>query len=314
MAVNAIHTLSSIDVTGSSAFNLHQLNSRSMDPGIAMAINHASGQVSPSFAGVMKLDPMISGVTTELARFLTNVSALTGLYISGAAAYLTLDCYFAKMALGGVRDTGSTHVKVGGITKALIIPKQISATIDQEATVTFDIVLFSSDGTTAPWTYTGSSALPTAAYADEKFTVGTANINGTSVSNLIGITYDTGLSHISYRCDGFQYPTFVAIKTVNPTITLKTSDIVNLSTYGISGTAQSSTASNVYFKKMKNMGVRTADATAEHIKISTTASYGYITVEALSASNNDVAETGLKITPLVSAGAILTINTASAIT
>lgn len=314
MPFTARGTIGALDFTGGGAFQLRQLNQLSFDPAIQTVMNHAAGQAAPSYVGVMSQSPMISGTTTEIARFLTNCNYLTGMAVVSTGSVTGLDAYISYMPNLGVRGGTSTHIKLGGITKALMIPKQLTANQDAEATLTFDIILITADGVTYPWTFTGSVSLPTAGYADEKFTLGPVTVNGTAVSGVRGLTYDFGLKIDAKRDSGNPFPIYVVTLTQNPKLTIKSEDPNNMNVFGPSGAAQGVTASTFYLRKLSKGALRTADATAEHIKITMNASQGMVIPGALSGSNNSDISIDLTAMPIAGSSAILTLSAASAIT
>lgn len=313
MPFTARGTIGAFDFTGGSAFQLRQLSQASFDPAIQTVMNYAAGQANPSYVGVISQAPMLAATTTEIARFLSNVSQ-NGLAVVSTGGVTGLDCYLTYMPNLGIRGGAGTHIKIGGITKALVVPKQLTANQDAEATLSFDVCLISNDGVTYPWTFTASVSLPTTNYADEKFTLGPVNINGAAVSGVRGLTYDFGLKIDAKRDSGNPFPIYVITQTQEPKLSIKTEDPNNLNTFGPSGVAQGVTASTFYLRKLLKGSMRTPDATAEHIKITMNASQGMIIPAALSGSNNSDLSIDLTAMPIVGASAILTISAASAIT
>ena len=77
MGIDNLHTLERHVFAGSGAFNLSQIPDREIDLGLTEEIGYGAGQLSPSHVSVMSQEPVISGGTTEIARFLTNIDAKT---------------------------------------------------------------------------------------------------------------------------------------------------------------------------------------------------------------------------------------------
>ena len=98
-----------------------------------------------------------------------------------------------------------------------------------------------------------------------------------------------------------------------PKITIKTTDVISLSTFGLSGVAQGGTDSVIYLRKVAEGGARVQDGTAEHISF--TVDEGMITVTGIDANDGEVANSTIEITPTFDGkNDILAIGTAVAIT
>lgn len=299
------HTLGSLVFSG---FNLTQVMARTLNIGINKVVNYASGQVSPSFVGVMSSDPMLDCSTTEIARFLTNVDASVGCPVSSTSTNTSLAAYFTKLQDLGTRASGTNHFSLASISKALVIPKTLTVDQDREATITFDVHLLSSDGTTAPYAYSDGIAIaPASILVDQKFTLGPALINGTQLDGLQGWSCDFGLSVTKTRASGGIYPYHAAIMTGAPKFSFRVLDTVALSTYALLGTAQGLTASDFYLLKMANMGSRTANATTEHIRFRVNASQGLFNPMESGGSNNEDNTTTIECQPIVGSSAIITV-------
>ena len=315
MSIGNVHTTGAIyglDDLAAVNFALHGVDNMSIDPAVQEILEHAAGAVDPSYVATMANEAMITATVSDIATALSNIDALGGLSVVSGATNEQLVCFFTKMASNGTRASGSNHFKVTA-NKALVIPKTLKATQGEKATLDIEVhALY--DGSNAPLVYNDSVALVDAPSLDELFTVGKATINGTDLDGITGITIDFGLTVQKEMSDGDYWPTFAAITTRQPRIELTTREAVSLSTFGLAGTAQTSSATAVYLRKISEQGTRVADATAEHIKLSLSSAQGMITVGQTGGSNNAPSDCTVVIRPVAGSSAIMTVSTGSAIT
>lgn len=308
MGIGNIHTIGAIVVSGSPAFNLDGIEQASIDPAVALTIQNAGGQVDPSYVAVMSQSPTVTFTCTDIATALAN-AGISGLAIASTGA-TSIDLFFTKAAQGSTRTSGSTHGRVRAV-EGILVPQTLSARQDQHTTIQYRFVA-TYDGTNNPFTFTFSQALPHTPSVDELFTVGKVSINGTELDGVVGIDIDFGIELIVERSGGDVYPTYVAIGQRRPKIEIATKEIPSLSTFGLSGTAQTSTDSVIYLQKVSENATRVAAATAEHISL--TIDDGIIHCGEYGGSNNVSAEGRVVIQPTWDGtNAIMVINTATAI-
>lgn len=293
MGVATVHTLGAIVVSGSGAFNLDGVTQVNVSPEVAHLIQNGGGVVDPSFVAVGTVTPMISVTISDIATALANMG-INGLCFPNSTVITTVDLYFTKLALCSPRASGSSHFRIR-MNKGLIVPKTIESQYGQVATLTLEIHPIY-DGTNAPLGFTDSVALPHTPSIDELFTLGPSKINGTEVDGVQGRTINFGLTVGKVGASSDIYPTFVAIERREPTIDVRTLTVPSLSTYGLTGTTQSSSDSLFYLTKMaEGGGGRVANGTSEHISVSV--DEGLIKLGSASASNNQRAEVGLTVVP-----------------
>ncbi|WP_166820518.1 hypothetical protein [Thalassoroseus pseudoceratinae] len=315
MSIGNVYTIGSVyglDGTGGSNFELHGVDNLSIDPGVQEILESAAGQPDPSYVATMSNEAMITFTASDIATALGNIDALAGLSVVSGATNEQLECYFTKMASNGTRSDGTSHLKVT-LNKALVVPRTLTARQGEKATLDVEVHGIY-DGSNNPFVYTDTVSLPDTPSLDEMFTVGKATINGTDLDGITGLTVDFGLTVQKEMSDGDVWPTFAAITTRQPRIELTTREAVSLSTFGLAGTAQTSSATAVYLRKIAEQGTRVADNTAEHIKISLSSSQGMISVGQTGGSNNAPSDCTVVIRPVAGSSAIMTVSTASAIT
>lgn len=228
--------------------------------GLSKIKNFNDGSADVRFVATMSRRTTIEFATRAVAKALAVVGA------RGAAISSNITLFFQKNADSGERSSGSAHLKVV-LTSGLIIPQTLRASQDGEAEISYQIIPVSSDGTTDPLTFTDSQALAGTPNSGEKFTVGPVTLNGTDIEAQ-SIEINFGISVETRSHSGFHLPIQANIKTVAPTLTVATKDLSKISTFGLSGTAQSATDTLVYLRKIDENGIRVANATAEHVKIS----------------------------------------------
>lgn len=292
MPIGNIHTLGALVVGGTSAFNLDGITERSVTPEVAHIIQWGGGQVRPSYIATMSTTPMISATFTDVATALAQIGQF-GMAFPQSTTITTVDAYFTKVAELGTRSSGAAHFRVR-CNEGLIIPQSISWSQDNALTMTVEIHT-SFDGTNAPFVYTDSVALPHTPSVDELFTGGKVSINGSEVNGVTGVTYNFGIQLIKERSGGEIYPTFIGIASIEPTIEIKTKEVLGLNTFGLNGTAQTTTDTVIYFQKIDENGTRVAAGSASHISL--TIDDGMIFFGSATASNNASAEGTITIRP-----------------
>jgi hypothetical protein len=312
VAISTVHSNGAIVFAGSGAFNLDGVENLTLDPGLKEFMENGAGQVSPSFAGASQVEALISATINDIATAITGGIDIDGLSIPSSTVVTTCTVYHTKLVNAGTRAGTLLHFKTL-INQGCVVPKSLKCDVGGHATMDIDIHA-TYDGTNNPLVFTDSVTLPHTPSIDELFVCGPVSINGTLVAGVQGITLDFGIEIEKLYDNGDVFPSYIAIKTVKPKITIKTLTIPSLSTFGIAGTAQGATASTIYFQKAAKGGSRTAAATAEHIKITVNSSQGFVYCGQATGGNNESAKGEIIIMPVVGSSAILTVSAASAIT
>lgn len=297
MSVSTLHTLYAVNLDRGDTANdilIDQISEFSIDPAIDEIVQGADGSVFNNFAAIGQQSPKMTFTTTKLATVLAKIG-LNGsvIDVAGTAQGVGLVAWFQKIAQGGTRVTGSNHVKMT-IAEGLLLPRQISASLNSPATLSLEAIA-TYDGTNDPVVVATAQALTGSPSVTEMFVAGPVKINGVTLDGIQEITVTTGIKEILQFGDGEVWPSFAAIMTVQPEITVKTLDAVSISTFGLVGAKQGATASKVYLKKIDEGGTRVADATAQHISF--TVEQGRISVAEVGGSHDDVSVSEIKITP-----------------
>jgi hypothetical protein len=296
---------------GTGSFNLNTLTNIQMNTGFKEHVENAAGQISPSYIARISQDAHVSAQTSELSVAIAG--GMTGpLAFSGGGSGITsVTMYMTEAANLGTIGGSSTHFKTV-ITQGLALLKNLSCSQGAVAHGSVEIVPCY-DGTNAPFGYTTGVSLPATPLVQEQFTLGPAEINGTTITGVKNMEIDFGFNIQKVSSDGDVYPTYVFVDSMKPRITLTLTDASNLNTFTLNGTAQGATASHFYLQKMSLGGVRVAAGTSAHIKVTVNASQGMYWVSDASLQQT-TGECKLIGMPIVGSSAVLTIATGSAIT
>lgn len=283
---------------------IDQVTSFGISSGLEQFILSVDGGVDPTFAAVKSLVPKISLSTNAIA---------SGLGVAGMnAANITSDAlfYFQKLADGGTRATGDSHLKMT-VAKGMVFPRSISASHDEPAEMSYEVLCLT-DGGGAPVVIEKNQALSGTPVVDQLYVAGPVVINGTTLSGVKSINIDFGIKETVLASDGEVYPSFAGIMNRQPKISIDLFDLDVMADFGIAGVPQGDTDTIIYLRKVAPGGTRVADATAEHIAFTIDA--GHIGIGDSDAKPGDPATAKLEITPIFDGtNDILTINTAAAI-
>ena len=300
MSVSRAFTLYAADVNGTM---IDQVSSFGVDSGLEQFLLLADGGVDPTYSAVKGLVPKISFSTHAVAAAL----AVAGM---NAASVTAASFFFQKLAEGGTRASGSSHLKLA-LTKGMIFPRSLSAGHAEPAELSYEVLCLT-DGGGVPVTISKNQALTGSPVVDQLYVAGPVKINGTLLAGVQSIKIDFGIKEVVLGGDGEVYPSFAAIMTRAPKITIELLDLDILADLTIAGAAQGATDTVIYLRKVEAGGTRVADATAEHISFSIDA--GHIGIGNSGAKPGGPATVSLEITPIFDGtNDILAINTAAAI-
>ena len=301
MSVTKAFTLYAATINGTL---IDQVRTFSLTPGLEPFVLAADGGVDPTFAAAGTVQPRVTFGTTAIATALGSIG-ISGLAISSSATF-----FFQKYASGGTRATGTSHVKMAA-TQGMVLPRTLTAATDTPAEISYETICLA-DGANAPVLITTGQALTGSPTVGELFVAGPVSINGTDLDAVRNINIDFGLQELVLGGDGETYPTFAAIQTRMPKITIDILDADYMATLGVAGLAQNITDSEVYLRKVAKGGTRVADATLEHVKF--TVDDGRMTIFEGSADEAGEAVIQVEITPVFDGtNDIMAIDTAAAI-
>ncbi|HEY1600451.1 MAG TPA: hypothetical protein VGG64_12665 [Pirellulales bacterium] len=308
MSVSSIYVLHGIQ-TPNSFYS--QIEDSRPSPRVQAVLQYGSGYPQPLFKGFVGFKPEITFRTTQLATLLAE-TGLLGANLSGG----NTDLIFRNVTDLGSRDATSATTGIRlRMENAMMYVKSISASHQGRATAEVRLCGIY-DGTNPPIIPTGSVAITGTPSAAEYFGLGPVEINSTTLDGVQDMSIDLGTETYERGSASDIFDTFIAIKQINPKVTIRGLATEPWTTYGLTGTQL--TALACFLRKVNNKATGglayVANATAQHIAFGATA--GTIVVDDTQAGGNSEAMTGLildLIAPSTTAGA-LTISTASAIT
>lgn len=282
------------------SLTLAQVQSVQVSPGATANPYRVSGGISPSqhFGG--PVDPRATITSQDVASAMAISNILTaGIYVSSG----TILVPFQKRAAGSTIAGSLSHDTLSA-ANGLIVPRSIECQQDGDATVSLEVFFRSTDGTTNPVTQNVDQSL-TGETFDSVYSLGPASINGTTISEVLSLSVDPGITVLQTRANGGLYPDQIYIQMLDPKITITFRDIADQTdNFGFGATV--GTAMVAYLRKRSGVGY-VANGTAQHIKF--TFADGMTLMDSFSAQGN---EDGI-VTHIYS-GEALTVSAASAIT
>lgn len=312
MSVTKLWTDYSVKV--GSATYIDGIQSVSISQGLQTALESGDGEVFASFGSLAMGGPTARFSSLNLAAVLNAIGA------SGTAVGASgITLYSRSKAQGGTNVAAGTGTHVSYlINNGIMVPRRISARSNGNASIDVEVTA-RQQTTTAPVTYSAAATLPgNTPGVSEVWTVGPVEINGTVLSGIQSIDLDFGVSILAERGDSDVYPTFVTVRSIRPTLRVRTNHIDAISTVtdGTNTLAPDGSFLSenvvVYFRQRAQGGTFTADGTAQHVKVST----GLARVEYQSI-DGDPKTIDILITPWLDTGGPtnpITVSTASAIT
>jgi hypothetical protein len=224
------------------------------------------GSPYPQFISLATQKPKMEFTSYAVDDIIDAMGGLAWLDIDTLAAGLI--AYGQYFATATVRAGAGTHRKFT-MTEGIVHLGRLSCNFDGCASVTL-VAQAQYDGSNDPIQVADSQNLP-AAFADDdkRFAFSTVTVAGTAISGIKSIELDFGIELVVEMSDSDTWPTFVAIKTMAPKLTITTVDTEAVLAAGLSDTGAACTHANTGFflRKRANNGLFVADGTAEHIEI-----------------------------------------------
>lgn len=286
------------------------VRSLSLENRLATLLESGDGEVYASFGSLARGDVSVRFQTLDLKAAL-DALGLEGQLVDADGSHPGVEVYLRRMTQGGTRDAAAagTHWK-GTIANGIAVPRRISCRSNENASLDVDVVARQTSSV-APIVFDEAANLPTHnAGPDAVWTVGKVNLNGTQLEGVESVDVDFGIDLLIDRADSDIYPSFVSVASIRPRIMLTGAHLDVTTTLTEDGLYYASGVI-VYLRKRALGGTFTADATAEHIKLT----LGKCRVEPMSI-DGDPKKLGLVLTPWATIGTSnpLTMSTASAIT
>jgi hypothetical protein len=294
--VSIAHKLYEVSIAGN-VFD--QISNWNWNAGVIEAILSGDGGVDPTFVAVNEAKPVISFTTTACKTAL-DFSALDGLAFNSNTGIF----YFMKMDEGGTHTLATQNIKLL-VDEGMCLPRQITATQGQPATVNYDVICASTDGL-VPLAFTDGQTIGSQPVAvAEAYTVGEVSLKGTAVKGIQSLTVDFGIIESVLSGDGAVWPTFVGIIERKPFITFTTTDLgmlANAPTLGSFGVAQTTGGTDSTFK-FAQMDEGTAGRASTPLTF--TMDEGRISYETIGGAHGEPQIASVRVTPSAAAAAIL---------
>jgi hypothetical protein len=214
---------------------LKGLQNTSLSPGVQLLIHAANGAANPSHVSIGQIEAAITFDTLAIKTAMAGLGGITGVALASDTFYLQ------KLLADGLRAGATSHIKVVAAV-GIIVPTILRTPARKAAVESYRAVPRSTDGVTAPLTFTAAQSLEAAQdLVPEVYTLGVVTINGTELEMVEEVTIDFGNKlDINYGT-GHVYPTFTGIIEQSPIITLATNDVGALVSWGLAGAIQGGT-------------------------------------------------------------------------
>jgi hypothetical protein len=285
---------------------ISELNQLDVSPRVQQLVERSSGVPHAQYVAGHQMAPEIGFETNQVASILTECG-MTARSLAGG----NTDFLFKKVTYGSTRELAASTVhKRVRMTTGMLYWTQIQASQNQTAKAMCRIAV-GYDGTNLPLQEAGGVALTGTPATQQHFTLGPASINSQLFRGLTEMMIESGVEIYSEAADGEIYPTFLAVKNIDPSITLTGPDLDQISDLDFEGTPLSSAFA--YLRKKLANTQNVANATTQHILFSVGA--GQAVLESARAGGNDGATCSVKITPISTNEVTLpiTVSTSSAV-
>ncbi len=255
----------------------------------------ASGEIYARFAALyaQKQSPGFSTLAVADALGLCGLLGVNLPSLTGPPAGLIL--YAQKHALGAARASGSVH-RSYAFTNGILAPRRLEIPHRGNASLDYECVAISPDGTNAPLTLTDDVALPPIDADVKRHTLGPVTLGGIAMTGFRQVSVDLGTDLVGESADSDLWDTFASIREQNTTITLRGINTQWLKTTNIPITGLACTHANtkIYLRKRALGSTFVAPATAEHIKL--TAAGMAVVEDAFNADGSAAAECSIVLT------------------
>ena len=195
----------------SAGSTLHMVQNRGaeLSPQKALTEVIAAGDVDRKAVMLSHADPVARLMSADLASFISIVSPSVGLAIDASSTFR-----MQKRANAGTFDAGANHV-LTSLTAGFLCIDSIQARQDDNDQAAFAELLcypHSSDGITAPWTFSAGQTLGATPPAfGSQFYLGPAYLGAAELEGLVGSEVRFGLEYQLLRAAGNPYATLGSI-------------------------------------------------------------------------------------------------------
>lgn len=213
MSVTQLHLLSLVKI-GSAVIG----GVTAIDTGIDPSIHEepASGEISARIQAILALKAPAGFTTLQVAQAL----AASGSACSLATSPLAL--FAVKLQNGGIRAASGHCSWTYGA--GLLLPRTLTCGHQGNASLSYQTLAISGDGSTAPVVQSTAATIP-AAPAASLWTLSGVTMGGVAVPQIKSVSIDWGLKVDSEGADSDLWDSHAAVMAWHPTITITTSKI-----------------------------------------------------------------------------------------
>jgi hypothetical protein len=235
--------------------------------------NATQMQTEPTAGSIYPLQTSIQEIKTGFRFTSHNVAAALGvLGFLGIPLSAQVPAELHEILYGddGFIVAGNSHRKVA-FTTGRAIWRTISCSNRQDAQIEIEVFGLSPEGSTNPATFSEGVAAP-AAFDDARHTIASAQLAGIAMGCVTDIRLESGLTINSEGCKSDIFDTRMGVGSIVPKIQVTTlaANLVGAGAGKINlpGLAATHANTSIRFRKRVNKtGTFLADATAEHIVI-----------------------------------------------
>lgn len=264
-----------------------QLLNGSFSPGPQVSELQAGGNVNRITQSVLAQGPTAS-FSTHAVWTALGICDLDGVRISVTDPLVLQATAYDPYS---TRKTGANNISVT-VTDGILTPNQISAAQGGYATIDYNAVMISEDGSTQPFQTSNVATIAGEDTADEQFTLGPVIIDSTTYDGLQSMTLDMGLDVSPLGGDGSIYQKFVFIRTRKPSVTFEFIPNSTFFDFGDEGLAFATL--DFYLSRAgKNDRISTG---SDHIKFTATEGFAIVNSAALQSVGDQAVSVNVPLT------------------
>ena len=266
----------------------------------------AASQVGPQFTGSHMASPDNRFSSPQLKSILDAcVAGAYSVIRDLSAGNVDVEYKAGDNLNTRIADASLAHIRGRMASNAAICWEGFSARMGQVVSLRCRIVAVMVGGND-PLVFTASNALTGVSDVAHLYTLGPVKLNGSFLEGVQEVEWTNNNTYDEVADSGEPFLTYFALQRYRPVLTLRTTDLSVLVTYGSRGTALSSCTQ--FLRKKLASGIHEADATAAHIGFTGTTG----TIKATQISGN-LAEVQVHFRQSAQNTAAFSINTATAI-
>jgi hypothetical protein len=211
-----------ITPSGGSATLIGGITQQSIPLGTQITTQQTAGNAYSSIGTINAIKPR-GMFTTYSVGALATVLGLRGACLAGGANPGLEMWELLYTACGAISVASTPHRKLV-IPNGIVIPKTISCSHQQDATMTAEAIA-TFDGTNDPVIIAASQATPTGLADDFRFTLGAVTVAGVTITGILSISVDFGNNATTDGSDSEVFDQNIEITQIVPKITITTRDV-----------------------------------------------------------------------------------------